>query len=123
MVRMTDLKINATNIITLYGRGREEIRSLKKGWDYRAYEIVRNGRKYQGTYVNLEIGIDLCRRYELPELEKRLKELKRAPEGTVLEAEPGHLGPLSRGLPESPGLNIVSARNESTQSRGICNPD
>ncbi|KAL8650293.1 MAG: hypothetical protein Q9210_003912 [Variospora velana] len=123
MVRMTDLKINATNIITLYGRGREEIRSLKKGWDHRAYEIVRNGRKYQGTYVNLEIGIDLCRRYKLPELEKRLKELKRAPEGTVLEAEPGYLGPLSQGLPESPGLNTVSARNESTQPRGICNLD
>lgn len=127
MVRMSDLKINATNIVKLSGRSRDALKQLKRGWAPGSYDIVMSGptcrMKYQGTYVNLEIGIDLCRRYKLPELEKRLKELKRAPKGTVHEAEPGHLGPSSRAsrrLPESPGLNTVSAGNGSTQPREIC---
>ncbi|KAL8907056.1 MAG: hypothetical protein Q9207_001636 [Kuettlingeria erythrocarpa] len=131
MVRMSDLKVNATNIVTLSGRRTDALRHLKKGWAPGAYEVVMRGpkcpvQKHQGTYVNLEIGIGLCRRYGLPELEKRLKELKRTPEGTVLEAEPGHLGSSSRAsrlLPEPPASNTVSARNESTQPRGSWNLD
>lgn len=31
---------------------------------------------HQGTYVNFEVGIELCREYGLSQLEKRLYSLK-----------------------------------------------
>ena len=43
--------------------------------------------------------------------------MKRTSEGPVLEAEPSH------GRPHPLKLDIISARNESTQSRGIPNRD
>ena len=41
-----------------------------------AYEIVRGPMTHQGTYVNFEGGIGLCREYGLSQLEKRLYSLK-----------------------------------------------
>ena len=67
--------------------------------------------------MDFDIGIRLCRNYGLPELEKRLYSLKRTLKGPVLEAEPSHV------RPQSPELDTTSARNESTQSRGIWNRD
>ena len=67
--------------------------------------------------MDFDIRIEQCREYGLPKLEKRLYGLKRTSEGRVLEAEPSY------GRPHPPELNTVSARNESTQSRGISNRD
>ena len=67
--------------------------------------------------MDFEIGIEQCREYGLPELEKRLYSLRRTLEGPVSEAEPSHVEPR---LPVS---DAVSARNESFKSRGIWNRD
>ena len=79
--------------------------------DFRLAQIFRQ------NLVDFDIGIELCREYGLPELEKRLYSLKHTSERPVLEAEPSHVEPR---LPQS---DTVSAWNESTQSRSIWNRD
>ena len=115
MVRMSDFRINASHIAKLAGRSREALAKFRKKLSSKDYEILQGNRKRQGTYVDFDVGIRLCRDYGLPELEKRLYSLKRTSEGPVLEAEPSHVRPRS--------LDTISSRNESTQSRGIWNRD
>ncbi len=115
LVRMSDFRINASHIAKLAGRSREALAKFRKKLSSEDYEILQGNRKRQGTYVDFDVGIRLCRNYGLPELEKRLYSLKRTSEGPVLEAEPSHVRPRSP--------DTISARNESTQSRGICNRD
>ena len=117
MVRRSDFRINATHIANLGGRSRHTVRDLSKWLGSEKYTIVRGSKKHQGTYVDFEIGIEQCREYGLPELEKRLHSLRRTLEGPVSEAEPSHVEPR---LPVS---DAVSARNESFESRGIWNRD
>ncbi len=117
VVRMSDFRINASHIVNLAGSSKKTLGSLRNRLGSEAYEILRGNRKRQGTYVNFDVGIGLCRDHGLPELEKRLYSLKRTSKGPVLEAEPSHVEPR---LPES---DTVSARNKSTQSKGIWNRD
>ena len=112
---MSDFRINASHIAKLANRSREALAKFRKKLSSKNYEILQGNRKRQGTYMDFDVGIRLCRNYGLPELEKRLYSLKRTSEEPVLEAEPSHVRPRS--------LNTISARNESTQSRGICNRD
>lgn len=124
MVRISDFRINASHIFRLTGHSRTTVGNFRNTLSPDAYKILRGSPKHQGTYVNFDVGIQLCRKYGLPELEKRLYSLKRTSVGLVLEAEPSHVGPwsqTSRRLPESPGSDTGLARNESTQPRGIWN--
>lgn len=61
--------------------------------------------------MNFDVGVELCRKHGLPELEKRLYSSKRTLERPVLEAELSHVGPWS------------PTRKESIQPRGIVNRD
>ena len=117
MVRRSDFRINATHIAKLTGRSRRTVGDLRKWLGSEKYTIVRGSKKHQGTYVDFDIGIEQCREYGLPELEKRLHSLRRTSEGPILEAESSYVEPR---LPES---DTVSARNESTRSRSIWNRD
>ncbi len=117
MVRRSDFRINATHIAKLAGRSRNTLRDLRNCLGSEKYTILRGSKKHQGTYVDFDIGIEQCREYELPELEKRLHSLRRTSEGPILEAESSHVEPR---LPQS---DTVSARNESTRSRSIWNRD
>ncbi len=117
MVQMSDFRINAAHIVKLTGRSKHAVTALRNGLSSEKYKILRGSKWHQGTYVDFDIGIELCREYGLPELEKRLYSLKHTSEGPVLEAEPSHVEPR---LPQS---DTVSARNESTQSRSIWNRD
>ena len=67
--------------------------------------------------MDFDIGIKQCREYGLPELKKRLHNLKRTSERPVSEIEPSHIEPR---LPVS---NAFSVRNESFESKGIWNRD
>ena len=67
--------------------------------------------------MDFDIGIEQCREYRLPELEKRLYSLRRTSEGSIIEVESSYVEPR---LPES---DTVSARNKSTRSRSIWNRD
>ena len=98
MVRRSDFRINATHIAKLTGRSRRTVGDLRTWLGSEKYTIVRGSKKHQGTYVDFDIGIEQCREYGLPELEKRLHSLRRTSEGPILEAESSHVGPR---LPES----------------------
>ena len=47
------------------------------------YDIQHGGPKRQGTYVNFDVGIRLCQKDGLPELEKRLYSLKHPSKSPV----------------------------------------
>ncbi len=98
MVRRSDFRINASHIAKLTGGSRHTVRDLRKWLGSEKYKILRGSKKHQGTYVDFDVGIEQCREYGLPELEKRLYSLKHTSEGPVLEAEPSHVGPR---LPQS----------------------
>ena len=123
MVRRPDFRINANNIFKLAGHSREKGMGLRKRIESQAYDILLGARgKCQGTYVNFNIGIELCREYGLHQLEQRLCSLKRTSEGPVEAAEPNYVGSWSqifRQLPESIGSERASALNETTQSREV----
>ncbi|KAL8652820.1 MAG: hypothetical protein Q9210_002457 [Variospora velana] len=124
MVRQLDLRVNASHIFKLTGHSRTTVANFRKALSPEAYEILRGGAEHQGTYVDFDVAIELCRKHGLAELEGRLYSLKHIWEKPVLEAKLSHVGPWSqpsRRLPESPGSDTVSARNESTQPRGIWN--
>jgi hypothetical protein len=126
MVRRSDLRINASHLAKLAGHSRSKLADFRDTLSSEAYDILRGNPRTQGTYVDFDLGIELCRKYQISELEKRLYSLKRRLEGPALEVEPSHVGPWSqtfRQLPESPGSDRVSARNESTQSRRILDRD
>ncbi len=85
------------------------------------YEILRGTGKREGTYVGFDIGIELCRKYGLVELEKRLYSLKPFEE-PVLDAEPSYTrapSQTSRLLREPPDSNSVLPRNSSSEPMGI----
>ncbi len=113
IVRRSDFRINASYIAKLAGRSRYALADFRKTLSADDFEITRGNCKRHGIYVDFDVGIRLCREYGLPELEQRLHSLKRTSEGPVSEAEPSHV------RPQSPELDTMSARNESTQSRGI----
>ena len=83
MVRMSDFRINASHIVNLAGSSKRTLERLRNRLDSKAYEILRGNRKRQGTYVDFDIGIGLCRDHGLPELEKRLLSLRRTSKGPV----------------------------------------
>jgi len=126
MVRMSDFRINATHIVKLAGRSRFTLMSLRNRLNSGNYDILRGTRKRDGTYVGFDIGIELCRKYGLVELEKRLYNLKPSSEGPVLDAEPSHTrapSQTSRLLREPPDSNSVSPRNSSSEPMGIRDRD
>ncbi len=126
MVRMSDFRINATHIVKLAGRSRGTLRSLKNKSNAGDYDILRGTRKREGTYVGFDIGIELCRKYGLVELEKRLYNLKPSSKGPVLDAEPSHTrapSQTSRLLREPPDSNSVLPRNSSSEPMGIRDRD
>ena len=107
VVQRSNLRINASHIAKLAGISGYSVVTIRKSLSSEAFEILRG--KHQGTYVNFDVGIGLCRKYQLPELEEQLHSLKRTSE------EPSHVGPP---LQES---DRVLARNEGTRFRGTAN--
>ena len=105
MVRNSDFRINAWHIVRLTGHSRNKLSGLKERLSLRDYDVVRGIGKQQGTYVNLDVGIELCRQCGLFELEKRLYNLISTSQGPVLEAESIHdrlQSQTFRQLPEPP---------------------
>ncbi|KAL8816166.1 MAG: hypothetical protein Q9223_004775 [Gallowayella weberi] len=120
MVRMPDFRVNASHIIKLAGQSRSNLANFRKLLNPEAYEILRGNKNNQGTYVDFDVGIELCQKYELSELEKRLHSLRQPWEGPVMGAQLGHTrswGQTPGQLPESNGSERMSAQNKGTQSR------
>ena len=94
---MSDFRINATHIIA--SRSRTALVNFRNRVSSEYYDILLGNRKRQGTYLDFDVGIRLCRDYGLPEQEKRLYSLKRTSEEPVLE--PSH---IETRLPQSDSL-------------------
>ncbi|KAI9715639.1 MAG: hypothetical protein M1812_005791 [Candelaria pacifica] len=76
----------------------QDMETVRMALPIDAYQILSGTPERQGTYVDFDIGINLCREYNLAALEERLLSLKRASEWPV---EPG-LSQTFNSLPESP---------------------
>ena len=74
-----DFRVNASNILRLAGRRRDEMDKLRKALPTHTYEILLGSHATRGTYVDFEIGIQLCQKYQLPRLEERLQSLQERP--------------------------------------------
>lgn len=68
----------------------------------RAFDIVSASKYHQGTYVDFWVGLELCQKYGMAELEERLIALQPAPEGAALEACSKHAKFLSQALESLP---------------------
>lgn len=122
VVRRSNLRINANNIFKLAGYSRQEGMGLRKRIDSGVYDVHLKARgQYQGTYVDFDIGIELCREYGLHQLEQRLQSMKETSEGPMIAAEPGHTGSRSHThLEESIGSEIIAGG--PMQTEGACEP-
>ncbi|KAL9015206.1 MAG: hypothetical protein Q9173_000176 [Seirophora scorigena] len=85
MIRRSDYRINATHILKIAGVQRRGLIGIKKRLKPNGFDIVRGGTKYQGTYVDFAVGIGLCRKYGLLDLENRLDSIKSVPEESVVK--------------------------------------
>ena len=126
MARRLDFRINAVHIIKLAGYSRHTLANFRNSLSSEVYEILWGSTKHRGTYVDFDVGIELCRLYGLYQLEQRLYDVKSTSEGLAVEVDASHVGPAGqtfRLLPESPGSDTVPARKESTPSSGIWSQD
>lgn len=81
-IRRSDLRVNGTHILKVAGQVRQEMTKIRKKLRSDEFDIVVGGDvKIQGTYVDLNVGIDLCRRFNLADLEDRLQSWKPAGRG------------------------------------------
>jgi len=75
MVRKSDLRVNATQILRAAGQNVDRIRKIRTD-DDRAFDTVRGNTQHQGTYVDLRVGLELCEKYGLIALTGRLRHLQ-----------------------------------------------
>ena len=73
-----------------------------------AFDIVSASKYHQGTYVDFWVGLELCQKYGMAELEERLIGLQPASEEAALESRPRHTRLLSEALESLPkSLNFT----------------
>ncbi len=75
MVRKSDLRVNATQILRAAGQNVGCIRKIRTDNDT-AFDTVRGNPQHQGTYVDLRVGVELCEKYGLIALTGRLRHLQ-----------------------------------------------
>ncbi|KAF9895028.1 hypothetical protein FE257_004656 [Aspergillus nanangensis] len=83
MKRRADAWLNATQILKVAGVVKaRRTKTLEKEIAAGEHEKVQGGYgKYQGTWVNYQRGVDLCREYHVEELLRPLLEYDMAPNG------------------------------------------
>ncbi|OJJ41857.1 hypothetical protein ASPWEDRAFT_288598 [Aspergillus wentii DTO 134E9] len=84
MKRRSDSWLNATQILKVAGVAKaRRTKTLEKEIAAGEHEKVQGGYgKYQGTWVNYQRGVDLCREYNVEEMLRPLLEYDMAPNGT-----------------------------------------
>ncbi|KAI4288625.1 MAG: hypothetical protein L6R35_002106 [Caloplaca aegaea] len=85
MIRRSDYRINAAHILKIAGVKKHGLAGIKKQLKPNTFDFVRGKCKYQGTYVDFAVGIGLCRKYGLRELENLLDSIKSVPEESVVK--------------------------------------
>ncbi|RAK97909.1 putative APSES transcription factor (MbpA) [Aspergillus ibericus CBS 121593] len=89
MKRRSDSWLNATQILKVAGVVKaRRTKTLEKEIAAGEHEKVQGGYgKYQGTWVNYQRGVDLCREYHVEELLRPLLEYDMGPNGTTGSAQ------------------------------------
>lgn len=84
MKRRSDSWLNATQILKVAGVVKaKRTKTLEKEIAAGEHEKVQGGYgKYQGTWVNYQRGVELCREYHVEELLRPLLEYDMGPDGT-----------------------------------------
>lgn len=84
MKRRSDSWLNATQILKVAGVVKaRRTKTLEKEIAAGEHEKVQGGYgKYQGTWVNYQRGVDLCREYHVEEILRPLLEYDMAPDGS-----------------------------------------
>lgn len=85
MKRRSDSWLNATQILKVAGVVKaRRTKTLEKEIAAGEHEKVQGGYgKYQGTWVNYQRGVELCREYHVEELLRPLLEYDMSPDGTA----------------------------------------
>jgi len=91
MIRRLDLRINVSHLAKLANHSRSKLASFKDTLSSKVYDILRGNSRTQGTYMDFDLGIELCRKYQISELEKRLYSLKRRLKESTLEVDLNHV--------------------------------
>lgn len=88
MKRIGDSKLNATQILKVAGVEKgKRTKILEKEIQTGEHEKVQGGYgKYQGTWINYERALEVCRQYGVEELLRPLLEYNRNPDGTASQA-------------------------------------
>ncbi|KAE8146715.1 hypothetical protein BDV25DRAFT_46451 [Aspergillus avenaceus] len=89
MKRRSDSWLNATQILKVAGVVKaRRTKTLEKEIAAGEHEKVQGGYgKYQGTWVNYQRGVELCREYHVEELLRPLLEYDMGPNGTTGSAQ------------------------------------
>lgn len=89
MKRRSDSWLNATQILKVAGVVKaRRTKTLEKEIAAGEHEKVQGGYgKYQGTWVNYQRGVDLCREYHVQEMLRPLLEYDMGPNGTANSAQ------------------------------------
>ena len=116
-IRKPDLWVNATHILKATGAWKKEMEKVRRN---HRYEIVRGGRAdLQGTYVEPEVGVQLCQQYRLDDLGRLLLqelrmhgyERENLVQKSVGAAAPGSISEDSDNADFKPGT-LDTVRNE-----------
>ena len=77
IVRTPDFKVNVTHILKV-AEQEPQIQQLLprlRRFHYKAVNSVNKSTKYKGTYVDFDITMGLCQKYDLVELESRIQQI------------------------------------------------
>jgi hypothetical protein len=125
MIRSPDFRINCNQILKLVGLDNTEAALIRNNTCDEAFDIV-NGPglpvHIRGTYVDFQIGLELCRKYGLEKLEEELQILKSylkglAQESTSSKSKTIHqpLSPVRVSSEQGPALLQLSTRTRSAE--------
>lgn len=123
-MRWRDFAVNASHIIKLANKSRTTLANCRKLWSPADFEIVKGSREHQGTYVKIDVGMELCRKYALSEVQERLSNFRKDwiqdhPQAPL--KGPGFDGPLQAG--DAHGTDTDSDTTDSEDSVASRDPN
>ena len=120
MKRRSDSWLNATQILKVAGVVKaRRTKTLEKEIAAGEHEKVQGGYgKYQGTWVNFQRGLDLCREYHVDELLRPLLEYDMGPDGVNGSAQGSIDTPTKEQAMAAQRKRLYS----STDGRGVAQP-
>lgn len=93
---MSDLRIHAGDIVRASGREpKKTVERIRDNLPDKAYDILRGYTGYSGTYVDFQVGINLCRKYLLNKLVEQFHILKASLKRPVSGVESSQERPSS----------------------------